>query len=378
MKVVNTRKVNDRIIQYMSREQLNSLLGMSLSAPVSMDEIIFEEPAKLESYAASFRASMKQDNVDYTEEQSLIASMIMSVLDETTGDIQQIPAVILDEIIRNGHIFRRGELESNPYFANIHFENQKQGRFELGTASLKKYELFMYNVPVNRFQGVMIPSIGACDHRFRFPYMKEGHKAWMSITPNEIFTMENSIKEAFGNVLTLGCGMGYFAYMVSEKDDVSHVTIVEKEQDVIDLFTNFILPQFAHKDKITIIKADAFDYMEQLKDGKYDFCFADIWTGHNDTVPYLKLKKLCKRFQQMKLSYWIEDALIATIIGFVYMIILEEFYKNQNMDVPQVPELPDEERYKLDFLKELLKDAEISHAEHVDYYLDYKNIINLM
>lgn len=217
--------------------------------------------------------------------------MIMSVLDETTGDIQQIPAVILDEIIRNGHIFRRGELESNPYFANIHFENQKQGRFELGTASLKKYELFMYNVPVNRFQGVMIPSIGACDHRFRFPYMKEGHKAWMSITPNEIFTMENSIKEAFGNVLTLGCGMGYFAYMVSEKDDVSHVTIVEKEQDVIDLFTNFILPQFAHKDKITIIKADAFDYMEQLKDGKYDFCFADIWTGHNDTVPYLKLKK---------------------------------------------------------------------------------------
>lgn len=378
MKVVNTRKVNDRIIQYMSREQLNSLLGMSLSAPVSMDEIIFEEPAKLESYAASFRASMKQDNVDYTEEQSLIASMIMSVLDETTGDIQQIPAVILDEIIRNGHIFRRGELESNPYFANIHFENQKQGRFELGTASLKKYELFMYNVPVNRFQGVMIPSIGACDHRFRFPYMKEGHKAWMSITPNEIFTMENSIKEAFGNVLTLGCGMGYFAYMVSEKDDVSHVTIVEKEQDVIDLFTNFILPQFAHKDKITIIKADAFDYMEQLKDGKYDFCFADIWTGNNDTVPYLKLKKLCKRFQQMKLSYWIEDALIATIIGFVYMIILEEFYKNQNMDVPQVPELPDEERYKLDFLKELLKDAEISRAEHVDYYLDYKNIINLM
>ena len=34
------------------------------------------------------------------------------------------------------------------------------------------------------------------------------------------------------------------------------------------------------------------------------------------------------------LSYWIEDALIATIIGFVYMIILEEFYKNQNIDAP--------------------------------------------
>ena len=42
MKVANTRKVNERIIQYMSREQLNSLLGMGLSAPVSVDEIIFE------------------------------------------------------------------------------------------------------------------------------------------------------------------------------------------------------------------------------------------------------------------------------------------------------------------------------------------------
>ena len=38
MKVANTRKVNERIIQYMSREQLNSLLGMGLSAPVSVDE----------------------------------------------------------------------------------------------------------------------------------------------------------------------------------------------------------------------------------------------------------------------------------------------------------------------------------------------------
>lgn len=60
MKVANTRKVNERIVQYMSREQLNSLLGMGLSAPVSVDEIIFEEPDKLLSYAESFRQQMEQ------------------------------------------------------------------------------------------------------------------------------------------------------------------------------------------------------------------------------------------------------------------------------------------------------------------------------
>ena len=47
MKVANTRKVNERIVQYMSRERLNGLLGMGLSTPVSVDEIIFEEPNKL-------------------------------------------------------------------------------------------------------------------------------------------------------------------------------------------------------------------------------------------------------------------------------------------------------------------------------------------
>jgi hypothetical protein len=30
------------------------------------------------------------------------------------------------------------------------------------------------------------------------------------------------------------------------------------------------------------------------------------------------------------------------IIGFVYMIILEEFYKNQDIDAPKVSDLPDD------------------------------------
>lgn len=378
MKVANTRKVNERIIQYMSREQLNSLLGMGLSAPVSVDEIIFEEPAKLLSYAERFRSNMKQNGLHYTEDQSVIASMVMSVLEETVGDPQKVSPAVLDEIFKKGHVFHKGELESNPYYQNIHFDSQKSGRFELSMASFRKYELFMYDTPKDRFQGVMIPSIGTVDHRFKFPNIKENGSAWMSITPNEIYTMQNPIKDASGKVLTLGCGMGYFAYMAALKDNVEHVTIIEKQSEVIELFNEFILPQFSCKDKITVIQADAFDYMEALADGEYDFCFVDIWKGNTDTVPYLKMKKLCSRFKKTALSYWIEDALIATIIGFVYMIILEEFYKNQNIEAPQVSDLPEDEAYKLEYLKDLLIDAEISRPEHVDYYMDYHNIINLM
>jgi hypothetical protein len=378
MKVANTRKVNERIVQYMSREQLNSLLGMGLSAPVSVDEIIFEEPDKLLSYAESFRQQMEQNGLHYTEDQSVIAAMVMSVLEESVGDPQKVSPAVLDEIFKNSHIFHKGELESNPYYQNIHFDNQKQGRFELSMASFRRYELFMYDTPKDRFQGVMIPAIGTVDHRFKFPNIKENGSVWMSITPNEIFTMQKPIEDASGKVLTLGCGMGYFAYMTALKDNVEHVTIIEKQPEVIELFNTFILPQFPCKDKITVIQADAFDYMEALADGEYDYCFVDIWKGNTDTVPYLEMKKLCSRFKKTTLSYWIEDALIATIIGFVYMIILEEFYKNQNIDAPQISELPEDESYKLEYLKELLRDVEITRPEHVDYYMDYHNIINLM
>lgn len=89
------------------------------------------------------------------------------------------------------------------------------------------------------------------------------------------------------------------------------------------------------------------------------------------------MKKLCSRLKDTTLSYWIEDALMATIIGFLYMIILEEFYKYQNIAAPSV-DMPEDEAYKISFLKELLQDVEISRPEHVDYYMDYRNIINLI
>lgn len=42
--------------------------------------------------------------------------------------------------------------------------------------------------------------------------------------------------------------------MVSLKEDVESITIVELQQEVIDLFNIFILPKFENKDKITIVK----------------------------------------------------------------------------------------------------------------------------
>lgn len=197
----------------------------------------------------------------------------------------------------------------------------------------------------------------------------------MSVTPDEIYTMEDAIKEATGNVLTLGLEMGYYAYMISEKDDVRHITIVEKEQDVIKLFEKYILPQFAHKDKITIIKADVLDYMKDLEDGEYDYCFADTWTGIADSEPYLKLKETCRKFKKTKISYWIEKTMIMSMMPVVFGLIMRERFKETEQYMDGFDEY---ERYYYTYFENLMKDIEINTPEDMDYYMNSDNILKLM
>lgn len=56
---------------------------MALSAPISMDEIVFEEPACLLESAKYFQEGMKEDGVSYTDDKATIAMMISSVANES-------------------------------------------------------------------------------------------------------------------------------------------------------------------------------------------------------------------------------------------------------------------------------------------------------
>lgn len=381
MKLSNTRKINERFSHFMEQRQLNQRIGLGISGPASTDEIVFDDYANLKKYARHFQQTMQHQGITYSEDESVIAMMINSIaaqqLNLPEGELP-FPAILIDDIIRESCVFHRGCFDENAYLKNIHFEDQSLGHFQLTHDSFAKYETVMYTVPVSKHKGIMIPRIGTFDHRFHYPCIKEDGQTWMSVTPNEILTMEKPIADAHGNVLTLGCGMGYYAYMVSEKETVEHITIVEKEPAVIELFKTYILPQFSHKDKVSIVQSDAFEYMNTLEDGNFDYCFADIWIGNNDTIPYLKLKSICKKFKQMTMSYWIEDSLVATMMGFVYILILREYYKNNHISAPELTGLPEEEAFKLHYLDNLLKDVEIRYPDQIDYYLDYKNILNLI
>jgi len=203
------------------------------------------------------------------------------------------------------------EYTSNPYYKNIKLPAVTVGSSELKYEAYQPYEGFVCNDIIRTESGRQIPQIGFFDTAFQFPAVLENNRIWMTVTPNEIETMKEAIDEAFGNVLTYGLGLGYYAYMASEKEQVDSVTIVEMNKDVIALFQTYILPQFQHSNKITIIHGDAFDYAEnEMAKGNYDVVFTDLWHDVSDGLDmYLKMKTYEKLCPNTRFSYWIEQSI---------------------------------------------------------------------
>lgn len=58
----------------------------------------------------------------------------------------------------------------------------------------------------------------------------------------------------------MGLGIGVLPYLWLLKEEVTSVTIVEFNKDVIDLFEAYIRPQFPTNKALTIIHGNALDY----------------------------------------------------------------------------------------------------------------------
>ena len=169
--------------------------------------------------------------------------------------------------------------------------------------------------------------------------MLEDGNEWMTLTPVDLDTSEEAIEGAHGKVITFGLGLGYYAYMVSEKDNVDSITVIEKSENAIRLFEKYILPYFSHPEKVRVINSDAFEYAErEMPNEEYDFAFVDTWRDASDGAPmYERMKKLEGLNPKTEFSYWIENFLISRLRAFRF----EELYEavvSGNPDAPQTYE----------------------------------------
>jgi hypothetical protein len=105
----------------------------------------------------------------------------------------------------------------------------------------------------------------------------EGSQSWMSLLPSEIESQAIGLQAARGYTVVLGLGMGWLAANVALRPEVSRLTVVERDADVIALIdaTELLhhLPAEA-REKIEIVHADARDWRP---DQPVDTLQADIW-----------------------------------------------------------------------------------------------------
>lgn len=210
------------------------------------------------------------------------------------------------------HLLSTESFTYDDYYKNIKFKPAIKNNFEVKIESLTPCQPFVCNDFCTDNFGRMIPQIGFFMEKYQFPAILENGREWMTLLPNETITTRPAIENSNGKVLTYGLGLGYFAYHASNKNNVSSITIVEKEQSVIDIFESEILPQFPNKEKINVICTDAFDYAEHIA-GKcnYDYIFADIWHDVGDgREMYLKLKSFENKCSCAKFDYWLEKSIL--------------------------------------------------------------------
>ena len=263
------------------------------------NEILYRLSKYLNDYATSISKeqieSITSIGVSENEAYKLLLASYLNIEDRK----------IIDIYFKNLKSLDEKEYIDNPYYKDIIVKNKKYKSWEIKKSKYKPYELFVYDdfVYENNF---VIPCIGYFNKSFYYLAVYDNDRLWMSITPNEINTMKEPINNASGNVITFGLGLGYYAYMVSNKENVNSVTIIEKDENVINLFKNVILPKFKNKDKIKIINIDAYEYLEKMDESLYDYCFVDIYHDASDGLEtYKRFKPYEEKYKSITFNYWI-------------------------------------------------------------------------
>ena len=207
------------------------------------------------------------------------------------------------------HQLDPADFEADAYFQSVQPAVGTQGNIELVHETIQPMEIFVSDDFHTDEEGRLLPQLGWFDRSFSFPAIREDGRIWMTVTPNEINTIQPAVKQSSGKVLTYGLGLGYYAFHCLLKETVESVTVVEKNPAVIDVFTRLLLPFFPRKDALHIIQADAFDYAASVMPGEgYDTVFTDLWRDVADGIPLYKRMKALETPGPNYL-YWIEKTL---------------------------------------------------------------------
>lgn len=246
--------------------------------------------------------------------------------------------LIRDYIIPSVRVMDADRYKSNPYYRNVKIPEVKKGRWELKREKYPAYRGVIADDMMLLDNFREIAPLGFFTEDFEFPAVLEDGNEWMTLTPVDLDTSDYAIERAHGKVVTFGLGLGYYAYMVSEKESVESITVVEKSTDVIALFNEYILPQFSHPEKVHIVNADAFEYAERIMpEEKFDVAFVDTWRDASDGAPmYERMKQLEALSPSTEFIYWIENFLVSRLRALAFADIENRLDNGEDISYTEI------------------------------------------
>lgn len=221
------------------------------------------------------------------------------------------------------------DYEANPYIKALKGISFNEGKYRLDYGTIKAYTICSYGEEYPYGANyAMNMALAMFDDDITYPAIYENGLELITLSPYEIRTLETPIALAKGNVLILGLGIGYYAYMVSLKEEVKEVNIVELDKKLIDVFNKHLLPLFPHPEKIHVHRLDPYAFSDAIEDKEYDFIFANLWQGPtHGASSYLMLKHHFDNFKYTRCVYRLENTILNYLRNKVIDIMKQEYYQ---------------------------------------------------
>lgn len=130
---------------------------------------------------------------------------------------------------------------------------------------------------------------------------------WMVDDPPHWWAMEQHAAHYTGHVLCAGLGLGLMVHALTDRASVHSITVVEREQDVIDL----VQPLVPH-DKLTVIHGDFFDVAPTDLEQPVDGVLFDLLVGHGPDLVGVAIRAMVNILRTWERD---DDGLVARIHG---------------------------------------------------------------
>lgn len=141
--------------------------------------------------------------------------------------------------------------------------------------------------------------------------LTRGQDTWMSLAPVEIESQILGVEAAHGHVVICGLGMGWVAAETALREDVTRVTIVERDPQIIamhcelDLFAK--LPSGVGS-KVQIVEVDA---LEWCADEPVDLLMPDIWLPLVGEPRIPDVRRMQDNVRAQSIYFWGQELEIA-------------------------------------------------------------------